>query len=211
MRPIALALLLLMAALGAPGQANPTPVAAAEKKGTGEGIKVHGHWTIEVRNPDGTLDSRREVENALIIWTAGGQTLLAGLLANYYSDPIWIVNLYGPDSNGQATGLCRHEGSPNPWPCSIVEPRAPLTGTEISKNLVVGLPLQGGQQHRPEGTVELSGSTTAALDGSIVRVASGWYVTARNHFGDFTSKSLTPAIAVRAGQIVQVKVVFSFS
>jgi hypothetical protein len=188
-----------------------TPFAAAEQGGTGEGIKVHGHWTIEVRNADGTLESRREVENALVIWTAGGQTLLAGLLANYYSDPIWFVSLYGPDINGNTTGPCHHEGSPDPWPCSIAESRAPLSGTEYFKNLVVGLPLQGGQQQRPAGTVELSGSATAALDGSIVRVASGWYVTARNHFGDFTSKSLTPAINVRAGQIVQVKVVFSFS
>jgi hypothetical protein len=187
------------------------PVAAAEPKGTGEGIKVHGHWTIEVRNADGTLGSRREVENALVIWTAGGQTLLAGLLANYYSDPIWLVYLYGPDISGNASGPCRHDGSQSPWPCSIVEPEAPLSGTEVSKNLVVGLPLQGGQQHRPEGTVELSGSTTAALDGSIVRVASGWYVTARNHFGDFTSRTLTPAIEVRAGQIIHVRVVFSFS
>ena len=211
MRPIALVLLLLMAPVGARGQANPTPVAAAEKKGSAEGIKVHGHWTIEIRNPDGTLESRREVENALVVWTAGGQTLLAGLLANYYSDPIWLVNLYGPDVAGGAAGPCLHEGSPNPWPCSIAEPRAPLTGTEIFKNLVVGLPLQGGQQHRPEGTVELSGSATAALDGSIARVASGWFVTARNHFGDFTSKSLAPAIEVRAGQVIQVKVVFSFS
>ena len=188
-----------------------TPVAAAEKKGTGEGIKVHGHWTIEVRNADGTLDSRREVENALVIWTAGGQSLLAGLLANFYSDPIWFVSLYGPDINGNTAGHCRHEGSPDPWPCSIAEPRAPLSGTEYFKNLVVGLPLQGGQQQRPTGTVALSGSATAALDGSIVRVASGWYVTARNHFGDFTSKTLTPAIEVRAGQIIHVRVVFSFS
>ena len=188
-----------------------TPVAAAEKKGAGEGIKVHGHWTIEVRNADGTLDSRREVENALVIWTAGGQTLLAGLLANFYSDPIWFVSLYGPEINGNAAGPCRHEGSPNSWPCHVAESRAPFSGTEYFKNLVVGLPLQGGQQPRPAGTVELSGSATAALDGSIVRLASGWYVTAKNHFGDFTSKSLTPAIEVRAGQIVQVKVVFSFS
>jgi hypothetical protein len=211
MRPIALALLLLMAPVGARGQANPTPVAAAEKKGAAEGIKVHGHWTIEIRNPDGSLGSRREVENALVIWAAGGQTLLAGLLAHHYSDPIWFVSLYGPDINGNATGPCRHEGSPDPWPCSIAEPRAPLSGSEYFKNMAVGLPLQGGQQQRPAGTVELSGSATAALDGSIVRVAAGWYVAARNHFGDFTSKTLTPAIEVRAGQVIQVKVVYSFS
>jgi hypothetical protein len=199
-----------MAPPGARGQASPTPFPTAEKKGAAEGIKVHGHWTIEVRNPNGTLDSRREVENSLVVWAGGGQTLLAGLMANYYSDPIWHVYLYGPDISG-ATGPCLHEGSPNPWPCGIVEPRSPWSGTEIFKNLVVGLPIGPGMQQRPAGTLELSGSATAALDGSIVRVASNWYVTAKNTFGDFTSKSLTPAIEVRAGQVIQVKVVFSFS
>ncbi len=28
--------------------------AAKPAGGMGEGIKVHGHWTIEVRNPDGS-------------------------------------------------------------------------------------------------------------------------------------------------------------
>ena len=31
-----------------------------------EGIKVHGHWTIDIRNPDGTLAQHHEFENALI-------------------------------------------------------------------------------------------------------------------------------------------------
>jgi hypothetical protein len=34
-------------------------------KGTQEGIKVHGHWTIEVRNPDGTVDKHVEFENQI--------------------------------------------------------------------------------------------------------------------------------------------------
>jgi hypothetical protein len=32
--------------------------------GPQEGIKVHGHWVIEVRNPDGKVATRREFENA---------------------------------------------------------------------------------------------------------------------------------------------------
>jgi len=206
MRPIALVLLLLMAPVGARGQANPTPVAAAEKKGSAEGIKVHGHWTIEIRNPDGTLDSRREVENALVVSDIGGSSLLAGLLANYYSDPIWTVSLYGPGT----TGPCSHEGSPDPWPCVITEARAPFSGTEYSKNLVLDLPVVG-MQRRPVGTLELSGSTTAVRDSTLATVYSQCYILARNHFGGFTAKSLTPAIEVRAGQVIQVKVVFSFS
>jgi hypothetical protein len=196
-----------MAPPGVRGQASPTPVATAEKKGSAEGIKVHGHWTIEVRNPNGTLDSRREVENALVVWEAGGSSLLAGILANFYADPIWFVSLYGPDT----TGPCRHEGSSVQWPCHITESRSPFSGTEYSKDLVIGLPRQPSQQQRPLGTMELSGSATAVDDSSIERVSASWYVMARNHFGDFTAKSLTPAIEVRAGQVIQVKVVFSFS
>jgi hypothetical protein len=175
-------------------------------RGQPEGITVHGHWTIEVRNADGSLESRREIENALIITVGGGNSLLAGLLANHYADPIWFVSLYGPNT----TGPCRHEGSPDPWPCRITEARAPFSGTEYSKNLVVGLPVTGALP-TPEGTVELSGSATAVRDGTLVQVSSEWYVQARNRFGGFTGKTLEPGIQVRAGQIVQVKVVFSFS
>src|SRR5262245_29656652 len=193
-----LAVVLVAAALA-------TPVAATERKGTREGIKVHGHWTIDVRNADGTLASRREVENALIVDPNGGSSLLAGLLANYYSDPIWLVSLYGPNT----TGPCRHDDLPQ-WPCHIAEERAPFSGTEYSKNLVLDLPMVGMAQ-RPLGTLGLSGSTTAVHDSSIVNVGSSCYIAARNHFIGFTSKSLTPAIEVRAGQIIQVRVVFSFS
>ena len=41
------------------------PAAKSAPKGQFEGIKVHGHWTIEVRNPDGTVASHREFENSL--------------------------------------------------------------------------------------------------------------------------------------------------
>ena len=63
----------------------------------------------------------------------------------------------------------------------------------------------------PEGTLHLSGSITAARDGTLVLVSSEWYALARNRFGAFTGKALEPGIPVRAGQIIQVRVVFSFS
>ncbi len=43
---------------------NSTAEASAQK-GQSEGIKVHGHWIIEVRNPDGKVVERREFENSL--------------------------------------------------------------------------------------------------------------------------------------------------
>jgi len=61
--------------------ASPSPVAAvgqAAPKGPHEGITVHGHWVIEVRNPDGTVTARREFENAI---QPLGESYLASLLA----------------------------------------------------------------------------------------------------------------------------------
>jgi len=45
----------------APASAEGKPPA----KGMQEGIKVHGHWIIEVRNPDGTVDKHVELENEI--------------------------------------------------------------------------------------------------------------------------------------------------
>src|SRR5688500_397291 len=44
--------------------------------GPQEGITVHGRWVVEVRNPDGTLASRTEFNNAL---ASGSQNLVAML------------------------------------------------------------------------------------------------------------------------------------
>ena len=53
-----------------------------------QGIKVHGHWTIEVRDPDGTLVTYREFENSL---TAAGGQFLAALMGGTTT----IVDSYG--------------------------------------------------------------------------------------------------------------------
>lgn len=58
--------------------AQTTAPAAPAPKGTHEGIKIHGHWTIEVRNPDGTLAARREFENSINAYS-GAQLVSAAL------------------------------------------------------------------------------------------------------------------------------------
>ena len=61
-----------------------------------EGIKVHGQWTIEVRETDGTLVSRHEFENEL---TDCGAAILAGVLATVGDFGRWLVVLdLGKDS-----------------------------------------------------------------------------------------------------------------
>lgn len=63
----------------APVQAKAIAVKPAESaaKGMNTGIKVHGHWTIEVRNPDGKVVSHTEFENSYVTE--------AGVLPNVFS------------------------------------------------------------------------------------------------------------------------------
>jgi hypothetical protein len=51
----------------APAAAPEKPAAhgEAQPKGNHEGITVHGHWIIEIRNPDGKVVTHREFENNL--------------------------------------------------------------------------------------------------------------------------------------------------
>ena len=57
---------------------------AESKGGRVEGIKVHGHWIIDVRNPDDTLVTHREFENALVPGNP-----LARILARQQTVGVW--------------------------------------------------------------------------------------------------------------------------
>lgn len=77
----ALGLLLVVLAHGAAAvSAQGAPVKPSAPSG-GEGIAVHGAWTINVRDPDGTLVERREFRNALT--PHGAQRLLRILAADF--------------------------------------------------------------------------------------------------------------------------------
>jgi len=82
-----------------------SPVQSAAKppaKGQSEGIHVHGHWTIEVHNPDGKLFSHTEFENALV-QPAGAETLALQILG-YLPTGGYLVNL--ADSTRSHIGPC---------------------------------------------------------------------------------------------------------
>jgi len=108
-------------AQAAPAKAKATaPVAqtVAKKpatKGQSEGIRVHGHWVIEVKNPDGSLAKRVEFENSLVTSTnypgasLTGSQALVGVLSGVaalsasqaaalgFSSP-WVVDLESVNS-----------------------------------------------------------------------------------------------------------------
>lgn len=170
-----------------------------------EGIKVHGHWTINIRNSDGTLAAHHEIQNALVP-VGGGEQLLAGMLARLFDHPVWQVTLMG---SGSTQPCDKETGTTSP--CMIVEPPSGRSGTEYSKNLTVRF------NDKPVGTFALSGSVAAANDSIIGQVTSEWeaqdFIRGMTHHGKFTEKQFggTSPISVRQGQIIQVTVVFSFS
>lgn len=166
--------------------------------GSSEGIKVHGHWTIEVRETDGRLVSRTEFENALGL---DGAAVLRSVLARTNSFGFWQISL----SSTTSTQPCA------PSFCTIGEPND--TDTVIGfRTLSVSTQVN---------TVVLTGQATASATTSIGRVATGAGLCQSNvapsspcssisKFG-FTLKDLASPQNVTPGQQVSVTVVISFS
>ena len=174
--------------------------------GPKEGIKVHGHWTIEVRQPDGTLLTRHDFENAV---TATGRSYLVWFLAQARTAGLWSVTVSGP--------LCSPDAFGNSS-CKLVQADSLHSeGGNIFKNLTVGL----GNALFPS-SLTLSGSFTAASAGNVSSVGTGLGIcnpliegpancTASTLTPNFSGTTLSTPVDVQAGQIVQITVVFSFS
>ena len=82
-------------AADAKAQATANTAAAPSTKaprGAGERIQVHGQWTIEVRNRDGSVDRHVELENALV---NDGPALLTALLTGTSVAGSWALAVSG--------------------------------------------------------------------------------------------------------------------
>ena len=190
------------------------PAARESKGGQNEGIKVHGHWTIDVRNPDGTLVTHSEFENAL---TAQGKDALAQYLARVSTVGLWQILLTSTGTNpwGSAAGGIVEQNDPNAASGNPPNPSKVLTVSYNGTN----------------STISLSGNITAPQAGGINMVetrnfycsptvgASGCTQGFVNIFSMTATAISSPAngscpvntVCVVAGQIVQVTVVISFS
>jgi hypothetical protein len=77
-----------------------------------QGIKVHGHWVLQVKNADGTLGERREFENSLVTSTAtsnlSGDQLLGLLLSGNGApgDPAIALVPSVPSGSKDASDYC---------------------------------------------------------------------------------------------------------
>lgn len=196
----------LVLPIRAAGQESREPASGAI-----EGIKVHGHWVIEVRNPDGTLDTRREFDNAL---ATDGAAYLAQLLGRALSAGFWRINLYD-DASGD--GPCLLDGQPAR--CSVREPDDAQTASHAFPTLAIEVSAQN--------ELVLRGTLTAQRDAPINTVLTMLYrctpdlapdapVTCQQalgtgQFSDFTSTILGSAVSVVTGQQILVTVTMSFS
>jgi hypothetical protein len=171
-------------------------------------VKVHGHWTIDVRNADGTLIEHREFQNALV---GDGAGILARLLARTERAGRWAVVLsgVGPCSTvGGVTAECFVVEAPIPR-----DPGPPLPDPSyLFYTLTSSVPTSGPHL----GRLVLTGHATATSSdsGLLINKVATWQNTCVLPAGpcsgsQFSEKSIAP-LAVVKGQIIQVTVVFSF-
>ncbi len=194
------------------GEASESAVAEEKpsRDGSREAIKVHGHWTIEVRNADGTVATHREFENSL--FPKQGSGLLITILAGQNIVGAWSLDLSSTTVQPCAT-------SAGGTSCQIFE-----TGDQISggNNLFLTLSVSASGT----GSLVLSGTAVAGQTGNIDTVtsrndvctipsvtpatcASGTIGLSQRYI--FTTANINPPVNISFGQTVAVTVTFTFS
>jgi hypothetical protein len=152
-----LAVAILACVHGAMGQGQTAPRADALTKParireempsqSNEGIHVHGHWAVTVRNIDGTVASRHEFENSVT-------DLGKGIVLGFLSGSTYPMQGYVPSWELKVgEKLCSHHTPParkNQDDCLI----------PVKAELVVG------------GKVEMKGTVTIEYPGQIKSVAT---------------------------------------
>lgn len=190
-------------------QVEESESAVAEEKrshdGSHEGIKVHGHWTIEVRNPDGTLVTHREFENSL---QPSGGALLANIIAGttfsagQTQGAVWAVDCLGTVNGGRGIELLDTRGTLTP-------PQGPAFGQYQTLTVTVdsfGELVLSGTGLTSLGSGQLF-SVATYLNDCIFSVCRFGFSTSNI----VTSTTLSSPISVFAGQTVAVTVAISFS
>ncbi len=168
------------------------------------GIKVHGYWTIDVLSPEGEVVSHHEFENAFI--NPGGLATL--VMDDGVSGGLYVV-MTNQNSGSSGMGPCNPD-------CEIAAAGMDIGTTPDSTSLTA---TQIGTNFE---TIRLAGNVTIANTSSIDLVQS-WILFCgdskpppqcranSDSIAVFTSKILSTAINVTAGQIVQVQVDLTFS
>ena len=107
--------------------------ATAPTKGMNSGIKVHGHWTIDVLNHDGTLAKHVEFENGLTLVGAEALPLILGRTA---TPGAWAIGLGYSDVTG--------ESGPGPCTLRVVQSQLVLTKSQYLRPDPLEIRVDGG-------------------------------------------------------------------
>jgi hypothetical protein len=181
----------------APAKASASP-AAKPAKGSHEGITVHGHWTIEVRNPDGKLVSHSEFENAL---QSEGQEAIAALLWGYTPGD-WEVALDGASGDTQLP--CASTLTSGSAPCLIAVPGSFSASTSCAGGLPPSLASAQCFPNLTLGDDTSHSSASLSLGGTLSASAAG-VITDVETFLHVCSFSSTPtACASASGAPIQI-------
>ncbi len=220
------------------------PAAKSAPKGLHEGITIHGHWVIEVKNPDGSVARHVEFENSLdpgiylpqgfpyaggtlanAVTVPGGAALLAALLSGQAAEGAnsWEIALVGsPALSGAGNAPCQFGGNGVPVlnSCFIFQGSSFACTAGGGSTAGIGCNLSA----TPSATgIQLSGSVTAGVAGSISEVAtfvgnacanisSCFLPSSAQGVDSFTSATNFPGVpvSVNAGQSIAVTVQISF-
>ena len=189
-----------------------TAPAAAQEHGRGTpdgGVKVHGHWTVDIRNADGSLASHTEFENAL---QPTGSQLLVALLTKDLNISRWTMSIYGTGNGGP----CKDEAD-NPVGCVIYPDNGLGVPPGFENRYFPTLGLNAPKTADGSaylGTLEVTGNFTASVADPISSVGSfveGSSVAFGGVDYGFSGRYLDTPIQVAVGQKIYIKIVYSFS
>jgi hypothetical protein len=196
-----------------------------------QGIKMHGHWVIDVKNPDGTIVQHRDFENSL---EAGAPQFLIGLMSGYFVPGDYAIELQAE------TGSSPCSSSLQPG-CVIVRSLTTNPGIVYCESYGyycgTGLTYTYNLAGTGPYSMVLAGSITANQAGTIGQVNTAYNScaniaftsinappttvetsspascvanTTTNWEGPLSSATIT-SVPVASGQIIQVTVTITFS
>jgi len=194
---------------------------------TNLGLKMHGHWVIDVKNPDGKLVEHRDFENSL---SASAQGILVGMLMGQFVPGNYMIAMGAQTGNAPCVAVFQF--------CGIAQGLTTSPATNYctayycSYNLTVN-PNFGTSFSGPYSIV-MAGSITANQTGTIgtvytiysacstvpvgtnpttpVNVSPSTCVNTTTNVwvGPLSAAAITP-VPVNVGQIIQVSVTITFS
>jgi len=202
-------------AVAAPAASTEAQAEKPRDDASHQGIKVHGHWIIDVKNPDGTLAQHRDFENSLV----GSNDILGFLYGSEVPSDFAIYFLGTTNPCNVANG----------YYCDIVHnltvlPASARCGVDYC---VTGLTITPTFGNSP--SLVLAGNMTATQAGNIIVVGTFIGIcgtptatktttsaatcaagTNGYGYGALTQANIT-SVPITSGQIIQVSVTITFS